>query len=232
LFDPEMLDACVESGVRERLPEKGLTYSAYIDAASGSGTDSFAVAIAHEDTGRCIIDCVRRWTPPFNPSSVIAECSALLRKYHVYTACGDRFAYNFVIDGFRQCGITFRLSELNTVQTYLEFVSHVNAQQVMLLDRPDVMKELRGLERRRGTGGRDRVDHRPGQHDDMAAACSGVTVLLSSPANQAPFMWNYLTGEVIHPDFEEQRLLLREARTKGVSVESVRARWDPVPNNS
>jgi hypothetical protein len=46
-----------------------------------------------------------------------------------------------------------------------------------LLDLSDLLRELRGLERRRGTAGRDRVDHAPGQHDDRANAAAGALVL-------------------------------------------------------
>ena len=42
---------------------------------------------------------------------------------------------------------------------------------------PDLLRELRGLERRRGATGRDRVDHAPGQHDDRSNAAAGALVL-------------------------------------------------------
>src|SRR5207245_2093872 len=48
-------------------------------------------------------------------------------------------------------------------------------------DLPDLLRELRGLERRRGTG-RDRADHRPGAHDDVAAAVAGVVAMLAQTA--------------------------------------------------
>jgi len=41
------------------------------------------------------------------------------------------------------------------------------------LDGP-LLCELRGLERRRGPSGKDRVDHAPGSHDDRANALAGV----------------------------------------------------------
>jgi len=47
----------------------------------------------------------------------------------------------------------------------------------VLLDLPEVLRELRGLERHRGTSGRDRIDHRPGQHDDAANCTAGALVL-------------------------------------------------------
>lgn len=226
LFDPEMLDACIEFGVKERLPEKGITYTASIDAASGSGKDSFCLAISHDDGGRSILDCLRRWVPPFTPSTVIEECAAILKRFRLTETSGDRYAENFIVDGFQKCGITFRRSELTTIQTYLEFLPMVNSQQVLLLDRPDLLLELRALERRRGTGGRDRVDHRPGQHDDLAAACAGALVKSARAESQEPFAWNFVTGQILEDmESDETKLLRRESFLSGVPVETIRARF-------
>ena len=63
---------------------------------------------------------------------------------------------------------------------YLEFLPLVNAARVVLLDDADLLRELRGLERRRGTSGRDRVDHAPGHHDDIANSAAGALVLAMS----------------------------------------------------
>lgn len=202
LFDFETLQSCVAAGVRERLPENGITYTAHIDQATGSGRDSFCLAISHDDGGRSILDLCRRWAPPFTPSTVIQECADVLRKFRLTETSGDRHAENFIVDGFQKCGITFRRSELTTIQTYLEFLPMVNSNIVLLLDQSILLKELRGLQRSRGTGGRDRVDHRPGQHDDMAAACAGALVKSARAESQEPFMWNFLTGEILHSEPE------------------------------
>ena len=45
---------------------------------------------------------------------------------------------------------------------------------------PEMLRELRSLERKRGSSGRDRVDHRPGSHDDQANAVAGLVSLLAA----------------------------------------------------
>jgi hypothetical protein len=62
---------------------------------------------------------------------------------------------------------------------YLELLAVVNSGRVELLDVPELLAQLRGLERRRGPSGRDRVDHRPGAHDDSVNAVAGVVSLLA-----------------------------------------------------
>ncbi len=89
-LDPDALAAVVESGVRERASEPGKSYLAFADAASGSGKDSFTLAVAHRDGERGVLDCLRAWRPPFNPSGVIAEACDVLRAYRCATVSGDQ----------------------------------------------------------------------------------------------------------------------------------------------
>ena len=97
-----------------------------------------------------------------NPSGVIAEASELFKRFRIARVQGDRYAPGFVAEGFRRHGITYKYAERTTSATYLELLPLVNAGAVVLLDEPHLIREFRGLERRRGAAGRDRVDHRPG----------------------------------------------------------------------
>ena len=177
LLDPEAVAACVETGVRERAPETGYGYVGFADPSSGSGKDAFTVGIAHADGERAVLDVVRAWRPPFNPSGVIAEAAELLNRYGLREVSGDRYAPGFVAEGFRSNSITYRTSERSRSELYLELLPSVNAGRVVLLDDGEMLRELRGLERRRGPSGRDRADHRPGAHDDRANAAAGALLL-------------------------------------------------------
>jgi hypothetical protein len=184
LFDPDALTACVAEGVRERAPEATHRYTSFTDAASGSGKDAFTLGIAQQAGDRVMLDAIRSWKPPFNPSGVIAEAAALLKTYRLLETTGDRYAPGFVSEGFRQQGITYRPSERDRSTIYLDLLPMVNAERVVLLDDAELLRELRGLERRRGTTGRDRVDHRPGAHDDRANAAAGALTLVAADQRQ------------------------------------------------
>jgi hypothetical protein len=56
----------------------------------------------------------------------------------------------------------------------------INAATVELPADAKLLAELRSLERRRGVAGRDRVDHRPGSHDDRANSVAGVVYVAST----------------------------------------------------
>jgi hypothetical protein len=79
----------------------------------------------------------------------------------------------------RHYSIEYEVADLDRSRLYLELLPVVNAGAVELPNDPRLLAELRGLERRRGTAGRDRVDHRPGSHDDRANAVAGVAYCAS-----------------------------------------------------
>jgi hypothetical protein len=185
LFDPDALDACVDRGVRERLPQLEHHYVGFIDP-SGGRRDSFALAVAHyeREAKTVVLDCVRAWAAPFNPSGTISEAAVLLKSYGLATVCGDRYSGEFAAEQFRANGIHYEPSELDRSALYLELLPLVNSRGCLLLDVAELLRELRGLERRRGPSGRDRVDHRPNAHDDVANACAGALTLASSGRRQ------------------------------------------------
>jgi hypothetical protein len=176
LFDADALEACVVTGRLEIAPVKGTHYRAFADP-SGGRVDTFALAIGHRlSDGRVALDVVRGWEPPLNPSGVVEEVAAILKLYGIRDVSGDRYAAEWTVDAFQKHAIAYVASELSRSELYLGMVGLVNSGQVELLDQEDVLRQFRGLDRRRGRAGRDTVDHRPGSHDDLANAVAGVTV--------------------------------------------------------
>ncbi len=121
-----------------------------------------------------IVDCVRAWNPPFNPTGVVAEAAELVKAYQCNEVTGDRYAGEWPREAFCSHSIDYEVAELDRSRLYLELLPHVNAATVEIPNDAKLLAELRGLERRRGTAGRDRVDHRPGEHDDRANVVAGV----------------------------------------------------------
>ena len=177
LLDPEAIAACVLEGVRERAPIDGVNYTAFCDP-SGGRRDAFTLAIAHKQGEVAILDALYAWGAPFNPAGAIAEAVDRMLAYRVRTVHADRYGAEFTTEQFRARGVTLRPSDLDRSALYLALLPAINARQVALLDVPELLRELRGLERRRGASGRDRVDHGPGAHDDRANSVAGVVATL------------------------------------------------------
>jgi hypothetical protein len=177
LLDPESIAACVATDRLELPPVEGINYQAFCDP-SGGRRDAFTCGIGHRDGERAVVDVVRAWPAPFNPAGVTQECAELLRSYRVSRVRGDRFAGEWPREAFRAHGIAYDLAELNRSELYLSLVAYVNGARLEIPDDPALLREMRGLERRRGPSGRDRVDHVRGAHDDRANSLAGVAHLL------------------------------------------------------
>jgi hypothetical protein len=181
-LDPDAIAACVAEGIRERAPVAGVKYFGFVDPAGGgrAGRDRYTFGISHRERDREVLDLLRAWAPPFNPSGVCAEAAALCKRYAIREVVGDRYSEEFVREHFRLNGVTYTPSTRDRSALYLELLPLVNAERAVLLDLPDLLRELRGLERRRGFSGRDKVNHGPNGHDDLANAAAGALVLAAA----------------------------------------------------
>jgi hypothetical protein len=174
----EMIDAVVVP-YRFELPRiENAQYYAYIDP-SGGRRDSFTLAICHkEDKGKYILDYIREIRPPFQPGAVVSEFSEILKSYGVNVVESDRYAAEWVTSSFQENGIMVENSELTSSEIYLNFLPLIANSFVELLDNKRITEQLRGLERKTRTGGKDQITHPPfaGTHDDLAIAVAGAIV--------------------------------------------------------
>lgn len=179
-FDPETIAKCVTKGVKERAPGQ-FPYFAFVDP-SGGKSDAFTWAIGHKEGDKAVVDLVRGRPSPFSPSDVVEEIVSVLRDYGIDEVEGDKYAGEWPQEQFAQRGVTYTECDVPKSDLYLSTLSAVNSGRAVLPDEPTLLKEMRGLERHRGSAGRDRIDHRPGAHDDFANAGAGVirTVLQRS----------------------------------------------------
>jgi hypothetical protein len=181
----DVLNDCVDFGVHERLPEQQFIaqYVAFIDAAGGSGGDSFTCAIAHsDDDGAVVLDAIREWKPKFSPQNVIEEIAQLFKSYSIVRAISDKWGGDFPIESFAKHCITVEPSAKPKSDIYRELLPIINSQKSRLLDSPRLISQLANLERRTARGGKDSIDHCPGGHDDLANAVAGVIVQIGGNA--------------------------------------------------
>ncbi|WP_202639254.1 hypothetical protein [Bradyrhizobium sp. CCBAU 051011] len=169
----EAVDA-VTSDERERPYIAGKRYYAFADPAGGSGKDSFTLAIGHVEDRVPVLDVIREKKPPFSPRAVIEEYCDLLKQYGIRKLTADRYAAEFVVEGFREHQITLEHSLKPKSQIYSEFLPLLNSKTCDLLDNPRLRTQLIGLERRTARSGKDSIDHGPVGHDDIANAVAGV----------------------------------------------------------
>jgi hypothetical protein len=177
-FAIEPVTACVERGVYERVPERGVFYNGFVDPSGGSN-DSFTLAIGHVDFSDwrksiTVVDAVREQRPPFSPEAVVEQFVRVLKEYRINKVIGDRYAGAWPVEQFGKFGIIYEQSAAPKSDLYRDFLPLINSGRVRLLDHQKLVNQLCGLERRVARGGHDSFDHGPNGHDDVSNAVAGV----------------------------------------------------------
>ncbi|WFM71821.1 hypothetical protein [Halomonas sp. CKK8] len=177
----EALEQCTAPGLLElppvsMLPEgRAPAYVAFVDPSGGS-RDSMTLAVAHEENGIAVLDCVREWRPPFNPDDVTREAAAVVKAYGLASVTGDAYGGEWPRERFSAHGIGYRVGSKPRSQLYLELLPRLNAGTCQLLDQSRLLAQLAALERRTSRAGRDTIDHPPRAHDDVANSAAGALV--------------------------------------------------------
>jgi hypothetical protein len=105
-FALESIEACVVKGRSELLPAEHITYVGFVDP-SGGRRDQFTAAIAHRSADKCVVDLLRAWRPPFDPSDVVRDCALALKPYRVQAVVGDAYGGEWPVAEFRKHGIAY-----------------------------------------------------------------------------------------------------------------------------
>jgi len=175
-LDLELIERAVVPGRYELPPMAGVRYTAFCDPSGGRG-DAMTLSIVHTEGEKIVQDVLSIKQPPFDPAAAAAEFAETLKRYGIYNVKGDRYSGAWVSETFLKNGVSYDALDQNKNEIYLEFLPLLAQGRVELLDNRRLISELRNLERRTRTGGRDIVDHGPGLHDDAANATAGAVVL-------------------------------------------------------
>ncbi len=184
-LDRQLVENAVDADVLVRSPAAGITYRAFADP-SGGASDAFTLGIAHAEGDAAILDCLYERKPPFSPVEVVGEVAALLRSYGLTSATGDRYAAQWVVDAFARANVTYTHSERDRSAIYADCLPLFTSGRARLIDNPRLVGQFAGLERRTTTGGRDRIDHAPGAHDDLSNAAAGALTLAVKASTAKP----------------------------------------------
>jgi hypothetical protein len=207
----ESVNGC-RTGLLERPPalHHGITYSGFADMSGGS-IDSAALAIGYMDHSRqtAIVACLRERPAPHSPEEVTQDFCRTLRSYGLTTVQGDRYAGEWPREQFQKFGVAYQASALPKSQLYQDLLPLLNSRRIELVDNQKLVNQLCNLERRTARGGRDSIDHPPGQKDDCANAVAGLaSILTQQPPSYLDFCrkMNGTTAVDSDPQDEWRRL--------------------------
>jgi hypothetical protein len=178
----ELIEAATDHNILARPARVGIKYTAFVDV-SGGRSDSFALAIAHMEGNVVTLDCVTEIPAPFSADAAVDHAVSVMREYHCYTVYGDAFGAEWVAQTFqRRAGIQYKPPGYNATEIYINFLPLLTSARVRLVDHQRTRSQLIALERTVLPGGREKIDHPRGAHDDCANAAAGACVLAAAGA--------------------------------------------------
>jgi hypothetical protein len=194
IFSKDVVQSLTVSG-RFEMPyiAGNAPYRAFVDPSGGS-SDSYVLAIAHDEAREItidgktesytipVLDKIVEWQPRFDPEAVSIEVVNVCKAYRLSHVTGDAYGGEWPRDPLKKRGIGYALSEKTRSELYLDMLPLANSGRCELLDGTKhirMVNQFANLERRPGRS-KDVVDHPSGSHDDVANAVAGVLVGASS----------------------------------------------------
>lgn len=177
----ELLESVTDWDIFERAPERGMSYSAHCDMATGLGNSSAALSIAHRDfaKGLTIQDVVREVKAPFVPAVAVQQFAELAKSYGCSVVYADQFAFGLHAGLWDATHTGVRLAEAahNTAENYLKVLPPLLAKKYRLVDNKTQRGQFASLERHVMSG--NEIVRKPpvaSVRDDVATAAAGALV--------------------------------------------------------
>jgi hypothetical protein len=137
-----------------------------------------------------VVDVIREIESPFSPEQATEEFATLLKSYNLHRVVCDKFGSEWVVEQCSKFGITAEQLAPPKSVLYLSLLPTVNSRRLDLVDEPRTINQACSLERLTRFGGRETIDHPPGQHDDNINSVAGLIWLLASKAGYAANLIN------------------------------------------
>ena len=148
------------------------------------------LAIGHKDGTVVVVDALREVKPPFSPEFAIAQFASLLKGYRIYRVEGDAFGGEFAREPFKKFAISYQVAKKPKSDLYAHhLLPMLNSGRVDLLDHSRAIQQIVALECHTARAGRDKIDHPPGGHDDLANAIAGLVARVAGGGYNASGDW-------------------------------------------
>ena len=181
----EIVEACI-GDYHELPPQDNISYSCFVDAASGvPDGDSYAAAISYRSGDQIVVAAIREVRAPFSPASVVTDIIVpLCRAFRVHKVWGDAFAGQFAREPFRLAGLGYELVRPHKSELYRDpMLPLLNSKKLVLPRNPRAINQICGLECSTQRSGRDEISHPVHAHDDIANAIAGAAHLSYQPGS-------------------------------------------------
>ncbi|WP_343900457.1 terminase large subunit domain-containing protein, partial [Nocardioides aquaticus] len=175
LVGADDLTASVARGVKSRPYDPAHRYAIGVDL--GRKVDASVVAVAHREGDAVVVDHVERWLPtrlsPVRLETVEAAIRRLQAEYgHAHVrmdpAKGEMLSQRLGEDGLAVEEYVFSEASVDRLAALVSRL--FGERRITVPDLPALVEELGTVVLRTTPGGRSRIDHHSGKHDDQVVA--------------------------------------------------------------
>jgi hypothetical protein len=188
---PDRFQKLLFGDYHERMPATNTSYHAFVDPASGSGDDSFTLAVSHKQKDQIIIDCVREVRPHFSPAAAVEYLAQVVKSYGCSQVTGDHYAGEFPRELFKKHDMRYEVCKTPKSDLFRDLLPLLNSGSITLPRNDRLIAQIVALERRVTRAGKDSITHPDHGHDDVANCVAGVAMSLRFPT----YNLNALAGD-------------------------------------
>jgi hypothetical protein len=129
-------------------------------------------------SGLCLIEKSRmlfdfiRYPPRAGLEGTVREIADIVKRYNLQPreVHGDKYASKWTVERFASEGVIYQQNDADKSVYYLELEPLFSTDRIQILDNPELVRELRLLEKRPRATGKTLVDHPLRGHNDLANA--------------------------------------------------------------
>lgn len=185
-LDPDLIEESVIKGADAFDPQEGYRYVAAMDYATKG--DYWTLAIGHKEyvtaelegekhkKEKIVIDYLTHWRGQsgneLDPSQVIPEIAAVLKKYRVHFLITDQYAFAPLRSLFQSHGTLlkeFKVTSASKLKVMYSLQIAINSGTLKMVNNPLAIKHLKDLREKRSTqSNKIRIEHAQNCHDDYA----------------------------------------------------------------
>ena len=187
----ELIEQAKGTGTRK--PERGVSYECFVDVAGGTGQDSYAMAIAHEEEdGTMVCDLAVERRPPFSADQVTEEFADIAKAYGCTEVTGDYFG----AAGRRNGGPPTESPTTGAsapaprffIDSLVLFTSGRASIPVGKITSACTLNSRPSKEGRTAPARMPWLTREANFHDDLAVTCCGALLAASDHANDGPVL--------------------------------------------
>ena len=106
-----------------RPPKSGVHYEGFYNSLGGA-SDSFTAAVAYNEDGTVVLDCLITIKAPFKPYAPVVNITTTLKPYNIYKTTADRDTAQWLFAAFARHNVTLTTQQQKNLAAVVLIAVH------------------------------------------------------------------------------------------------------------